>query len=325
MSKAMTFSSRLLSFAILTGLISACVPQNELLRVGAAPWPGFEPIFLAREMEYLDTQLVSLYELTSASHVAHSFEAGKLDVAFLSLDEVLTLITRGSKLKVIAIVDESVGGDAIIGLPGVTQIKHLKGKRIGYENNAAGSLLLAEALSHANLVAHDVELIEVKLDEQRQVFHRNQVDALITSEPVKQKLLALGGVPIFDSARLPGRIVNLIVASDNAILHQQPALIELLKSYYKARKFQKGRPQKAVQLMAMRLQLYTSEMHSSLQGVKFIEPVESILRLSGQAKSALNTQAQDLGELMVYRGMLEQVPDLSQLVNSQVLEKVIYE
>ena len=325
MIKGLFVSIRFLSMAVLWLFLSACSPDSDSLRVGAAPWPGFEPIFLAREMEFISAENIALHELTSASHVAHSFEAGKLDVAFLSLDEVLTLITRGVQLKVIAIVDESVGGDAIIGLPGVTQIQHLRGKRIGYENNAAGSLLLAEALSHANIAAHEVELVEVKLDEQRQVFHRSQVDALITSEPVKQKLLALGGVSIFDSARLPGRIVNLVVASDHAIANKEPALIELLKSYYKARKFQKGRPQKAVQLMAMRLQLYTSEMHSSLEGVKFIEPVESIMRLSGQAQSALNTQAHDLGELMVYRGMLEEVPDLAHLVNSEVLKQVIYE
>ncbi|MCE2570063.1 ABC transporter substrate-binding protein [Motilimonas eburnea] len=306
-------------------MLSACAPENESLRVGAAPWPGFEPIYLAREMEYLDQDRISLFELTSASHVAHSFEAGKLDVALLSLDEVLTLVTRGVKLKVIAIIDESVGGDAIIGLPGVTHIHHLKGKRIGYENNAAGSLLLAEALSHANLAAHEVELVEVKLDEQRQVFHRNQVDALITSEPIKQQLLGLGGVAIFDSSRLPGRIVNLMVASEQAMATKTPMMVELLKSYYKARKFQKGRPKKAMQIMAIRLQLYTSEMENSLQGVKFIEPVEAIMRLAGNAQSALTTQAKDLGELMVYRGMLESVPDLSHLVDSQILERVVYE
>ncbi|MFO6422404.1 ABC transporter substrate-binding protein [Motilimonas sp. KMU-193] len=306
-------------------MLSACTPESESLRVGAAPWPGFEPIYLAREMEYLNQERISLFELTSASHVAHSFEAGKLDVALLSLDEVLTLITRGVNLKVIAIIDESVGGDAIIGLPGVTHIHHLKGKRIGYENNAAGSLLLAEALSHANLAAHEVELVEVKLDEQRQVFHRSQVDALITSEPVKQQLLGLGGVAIFDSSRLPGRIVNVMVASEQAIGAKSAMMVELLKGYYKARKFQKGRPKKAMQIMAIRLQLYTSEMESSMQGVKFVEPVEAIMRLAGGAQSALITQARDLGELMVYRGMIEAVPDLSHLVHSQILERVVYE
>lgn len=311
----------ILSFSLLAG----CSPVSETLRVGAAPWPGFEPMFLAREMEYLVDKDIALYEMTSASHVAHSFEAGKLDVAFLSLDEALTLVTRGVPLKVVAIVDESVGGDAIIGLPGVTKLRHLKGKRIGYENNAAGSLLLAEALSQARIAAHDVELVEVKLDEQRQEFHRSQIDALITSEPVKQKLLALGGVTLFDSSRLPGRIVNLVVASDRAIKRQEEALVDLLKSYYKARKFQKGRPQKATQLMAMRLQLYTSEMENSLQGVKFIGQVESMMRLTGDKTSALNLQAQELADLMVYRGMLEQAPNLDNFVCSQVLEKVIYE
>ncbi|RJG48460.1 ABC transporter substrate-binding protein [Motilimonas pumila] len=311
----------ILSISLLTG----CSPVSETLRVGAAPWPGFEPMFLAREMEYLVGKDIALYEMTSASHVAHSFEAGKLDVAFLSLDEALTLVTRGVPLKVVAIVDESVGGDAIIGLPGVTKLRHLKGKRIGYENNAAGSLLLAEALSQARIAAHDVELVEVKLDEQRQEFHRSQIDALITSEPVKQQLLALGGVTLFDSSRLPGRIVNLVVASDRAVKRQEEALVDLLKSYYKARKFQKGRPQKATQLMAMRLQLYTSEMESSLQGVKFIGQVESMMRLTGDKTSALNLQAQELADLMVYRGMLDQAPNLDNFVCSQVLEKVIYE
>ncbi len=317
--------TRIFTLLIMCGLVlSACTPYPKTLRVGAAPWPGFEPVFLAKEMEYLDSERISLFEMTTSSHVMLSFEAGQLDVAFLSLDEVITLISRGLDLKVVAILDESNGGDAIVGLPGLTTLDQLKGKRIGYENNAAGALLLAEALSRVEVSAKDIELVEVKLDEHKQAFTQEQVDALISSEPIKQTLLSLGGNNLFDSAQFPGRIVNLMVVSTQAERAHSDALVGLLKGYYKARKFQKGRPQKAIQLMAMRLQLYTRDLAQSFEGVNFIEPVESLLRLSG-APSALNIQAEELGALMVRRGMLKQAPELDKLVSSRILERVIYE
>ena len=84
-------SKRLTPLFFFLFLITACSPYERPLTVGAAPWPNFELLFLADELNYLPANQYSLFELPSSTSVIQAFQTGKLDVAFLSLDEVLTL------------------------------------------------------------------------------------------------------------------------------------------------------------------------------------------------------------------------------------------
>ncbi len=147
MNKSTFLSNRLIAILVTLITLSACNPYERPLTVGAAPWPNFEFLFLANQLQYLPEDQYSLFELPSSTSVIQAFQTGKLDVAFLSLDEVLTLIALGIDLKVVSVVDQSSGGDALLVKPEIKTLEELKWRSIGYENKSAGALLLDETFT----------------------------------------------------------------------------------------------------------------------------------------------------------------------------------
>jgi NitT/TauT family transport system substrate-binding protein len=84
------------------------------LSVGSNQWPGYEPLHLAEKLDLHDGYPIKLVELTSATDVMNAFKYGQLDVAALTLDEVLLLAEDVSDLIVFLVMDISNGADKLI-------------------------------------------------------------------------------------------------------------------------------------------------------------------------------------------------------------------
>lgn len=134
-----------LATLIILAVICSCSGQPKPpLRIGTHVWPGYEPLYLARNRGFLDDNEVQLVEYPSASEVIRAFRNRAIDGATLTLDEVLLLAQDGLDPRVVLVTDISHGGDVILGRPGMKNLASLQGRRIGVENNA---LLANEAIT----------------------------------------------------------------------------------------------------------------------------------------------------------------------------------
>ena len=302
-----------------------CTPFDKPLNIGAAPWPNFEFAFLANELGYLDENEYSLLELTSSTSVIQAFQAGNLDIAFLSLDEVLTLVALGIDLKIISIVDNSYGGDALIAKPSIKSLADLKGHSIGYENKASGALLLDEVFSLTELNNQAVQLYEIKQNEVKDAYLKGHIDALIAREPVKQQLLALGAKELINSSQLTIPNTNVIVARGDIYQEKELQIVRFLKQYYRAYQFYEKHTAEALTTMSVRLQLYPDLLKKAFLSTQFVSSKQSLLRLSG-SPSNIQLQAEQLSKLMSEKRMLGQIQtEISSLISTRILERAIYE
>ena len=316
---------RQVTFIFLGVFLSSCSPYKQSLTVGAAPWPSFEFLFLAKELNYLDPAQFSLFELPSSTSVIQAFQTGKLDVAFLSLDEVLTLVALGIDLKVISVIDQSVGGDAVLAKPEIKTLQDLKWHSIGYENKAAGALLLSEIFYLSDLNNQTTQLLEVKQNEVKDVYIQGNIDALIVREPQKQQLLALGAHELLNSSSLQQHITHLVVARADIFISKEEQITLLLRRFYQAYNYYLLNPKQAITTMSARLQLYPFLLEKAFQGTRFIEPREALMFLSG-TPSNIELQANKLSQLMTQNNMLGNIPaNFEQLISKRILERVIYE
>lgn len=306
-------------------LLTACKPYERPLNIAAAPWPNFEFLFLAEELKYLPENQYSLFELPSSTSVIQAFQTGKLDVAFLSLDEVLTLVALGIDLDVISVIDESTGGDALLVKPEIKSLQDLKWRSIGYENKAAGSLLLDEAFTLSGLNNQTIELFEVKQSEAKEVYLQGNIDGLIVREPEKQQLLQLGARELLSSNVLKHRITHLMVVRADISLAKEDQLTYLLKSFYDAHEYYLTNEQDALTTMAVRMQLYPFLLKQSFKGTHFIKPENALMLLSG-SPSNIEQQANRLSRFMTRKNMLGLLPNkFDTLISTRILERVIYE
>jgi len=111
---ARTLMFVLLMVVISIFLMSCSKNEKELLKVGTTLWPGYEPLYLGREKGFLSRENVHLVEYLSASQVIQAYRNNAIDVAALTMDEVLILASEGFEPVVILVLDSSYGGDAII-------------------------------------------------------------------------------------------------------------------------------------------------------------------------------------------------------------------
>ncbi|VAW85854.1 Hydroxymethylpyrimidine ABC transporter, substrate-binding component [hydrothermal vent metagenome] len=250
------------SLLFLTGCTTSPEPP---LRLGSGIWPGYEPLFLARDLGFYDDTQIKLVEFTSASEVIRSLRNHTIDAAALTMDETLTLIDNNIDLRIILVMDFSNGGDVLLAKPEIKELKDITGKKIAIEYTATGAILLDGALTAAELTPADVELVFCPVDQHENCYL--SADAVVTYEPTRTRLLNQGAHQLFDSSLIPGRIVDVLVALQDSIEKQPQSIHLLLAGYFKSLHHLKNNPQDATQRMSARLQLSPAEVLASYDGL----------------------------------------------------------
>ena len=170
-------------------LVMGCsVDDGRPLRVATNLWPGYEPLYLAQYLGAFDKE-VEVIQLSSATEVMRALAQGNLDVAALTLDEVISLMASGSDLELILVLDYSRGGDAIVTLQ--QDVESLNGLRVGLEKTALGAIVLTEALTQQGIPADRVKPVNVSPDEHENALRNGLVDAVVTFEVCNSLFLLL--------------------------------------------------------------------------------------------------------------------------------------
>ncbi len=240
----------LLSLLLLT---SACNERADYtVRIAHNSWPGYEPLVLAESEGLYNEVDVINFRVNSATDAIRAFEHHIVDVVTLTLDEALLLQSNHPEpLVIIAVLDISDGGDAIIAQREINSIQQLKGKRVGVEATALGAFFLARALdTSAELNLEQLQIVPVRANHHHDAFTSKQVDAVVTFEPVKSMLMKKGGNNIFDSTMTPNEIVDVLVTRKSFSETRGEALKGLIQGYFAALKRIAQQPEKYHAIMA---------------------------------------------------------------------------
>lgn len=301
---------------LLIGLNACSEPPAAPMRIGTNVWPGYEPLYLARELGYLGTA-VHLVEHTSASQTLRDFRNGVLDAAALTLDEVLLLAQDNRDLRIALVMDISNGADAIIAHPPIARIDDLKGKRVGVESSALGAYLLTRALEKANLTTGDIQIVSRRAHEHLLAFNTHAVDAVVTFEPTRTQLLQAGGNIIFDSTQIPDEIVDVLVVR-TSYWDAHPERIEtLLGNWFRALAYMATSPDTAATILAKRLRVPATEIAAIYTGLRLPDPTENRrLLISEGTPPPLAITAHTLNALMFKQRLLRVQPQIDPLFPS---------
>jgi NitT/TauT family transport system substrate-binding protein len=282
---------------------SACVREPQMLRIGTNVWIGSEPLYLARELGYLDPKAIQLVEYPSASEVLRAFCNMAIDGMVISLDELLGLAADGLEPRVVLVVDVSHGADAVVGRSGMRSMKDLKGKRVAVEGGALGAYVLSRALAKNGMRASDVKVVHLESNEQPVAFEKGQVDGAVTFDPYRDQLLRAGAKTLFDSTQIPGEIVDLVAVRANVLERQPKAVDSLLVGWLKAIDYLGREPLDAARRMGIRQQTTGEQFLKALQGLHIPSRAEN-LRMLGGDKPELAVAGRRLMELMLEAKLL---------------------
>ncbi|MBI5137575.1 MAG: ABC transporter substrate-binding protein [Nitrospirae bacterium] len=264
-------------------LLTACVraaPQPPL-RIGTITWPGYEPLYLAGEVGKLTPQTAQVTRFLSSTQVLQAFKAGQIDAAGITLDEAMLLLDQGADPRVVLVLDVSNGADALLAKPGTQTLADLKGKRVGVEETALGAYMLARILETADLRPADITPVHVEANTHVAAFHAGQVDAVVTFEPMRTALMAGGAVELFNSAQIPGEVVDVLVVRADVLKSRPGQVADVVRAWFATLNFMAQKPDQAARVMAVAMHLTTPQLRATYDLVHLPDRDENVRMLIG--------------------------------------------
>ena len=285
-----------LMLSAITPSLSGCQPSTPLT-IASHVWPGYEFMFLAKQMNQIYCQDFTLIESKSATDSLQKLADGQVMGAALTLDETLRGIYQGLPLSVVMIFDVSSGADAVIAKAPINSLENLKGARLGVETSALGALMLIKLLAAAQLNHADVNIVAVNVDGHYDAWRSNRIDALISYEPVTSVLENEGAIRLFDSKAIPNTIFDVLAVRSDVLGQYSNSLKCLIKAHFQAQWAWKSNPIDTNYRLAKLMQLDVQQVPGLFQHLELPDLIYNKHLLSQPAHD-LHLVAKELLQLM---------------------------
>ena len=212
-----------LAAALGAGAALAQAPAKKTYDVCWSHYTGWEPWAYADEKGLLkkwgDKYGIAI-RLTLVNDYVESvnlYTAGKYQACAMTNMDVLTIPAVGGVDSTALIVgDFSNGNDGIVIKNGKT-VKDLKGQKIKLVQLSVSHYLLSRALTMNGMSEKDVTLVNTSDADIASLFLAEKTGAAVTWNPMLLKVRSGKGVAmVFDSSKIPGEIIDMMVIRTDA-------------------------------------------------------------------------------------------------------------
>lgn len=315
------FGAPLCALALLLGV--ALVPRVEIkprMKVAVSVWPGSEALVLGRDSGLLPQDRIRVVELPWASAVARTFDDDVVDVAVLTLDGVLQLREAGHRLRVIMVMDQSMGGDAVLARHEIEDLSMLKGKRVGVDVFGVGMYLLVNALEHGGMTLNDVQTVPLIQPEIENMFQDGGIDAAVAAEPWLTQINGKNMHAVYESKELKVPILRMLVASERACTLFQDELKLIVRAVISLNgDMRSGKPFAGMPAVLRREKVSAEDFTRSLGHWQPVDGAQNTALLTGPTPG-LEVMAQAMTEQMLRHGLLHRAPEKTPWIDPQFLK-----
>jgi NitT/TauT family transport system substrate-binding protein len=148
----------------------------------------------------------------------NQYTAGAYDAVTLTNMDALSIPAVGGVDTTAVIVgDFSAGNDAVI-LKDKTALADIAGQSVNLVQFSVSHYLLARALESVGLAEKDVTVVNTSDPDMVAAFQTPDVTAMVTWNPMVSEIVKLpGATSVFNSAEIPGEIIDLMVANTEVL------------------------------------------------------------------------------------------------------------
>ncbi len=204
-------------------LLAANALAADKFRVAWSHYTGWEPWAFAQQSGVLKkwAQKYGIeIELTLVNDYVESinlYTSGKFDACVMTNMDALTIPAVGGVDSTAIIVgDFSNGNDGIVMKKGES-VKDLKGRSVKLVELSVSHYLLARALEMNGMKEKDLKIVNTSDADIAAVFKSDANGAVVTwNPPLQQVRNDKGAKLVFDSSKIPGEIIDLMVVKTKA-------------------------------------------------------------------------------------------------------------
>jgi NitT/TauT family transport system substrate-binding protein len=154
----------------------------------------------------------------------NQYTAGGFDGCSMTNMDALSIPAGGGVDSTALIIgDFSNGNDAVI-LKDKADLKDIAGQKVNLVELSVSHYLLARALDTVGLAEKDITVVNTSDADMVAAYGTADVTALVTWNPLVAEILAMPGAgKVFDSSKIPGEIIDMMVVNTET-LKENPAL-----------------------------------------------------------------------------------------------------
>jgi len=259
---------------LLSSLLFACSGSpSTVLRVGYNNWPGYELIWLADQLGYLQEADVRVehVQFVSLADAKRAYERNQIDAVGVTAVELLQIAAnpQTTPAQAAMVLDISNGADQVLAAPHIQQLSDIKGKRFAIEADSVSVQLAALLVQQSGLMLKDIQWVVMPPAQMVDAMKVGAIDLAATYAPyaidIKKQTSAK---VLFSSADVPNAIVDML-AIHPAVRTQNPrAWQALLDGVAKAIDYYHAHPQQAAQIMAEHAGMSVDDMNQTLAGLQ---------------------------------------------------------
>ncbi|BAC88116.1 ABC transporter substrate-binding protein [Gloeobacter violaceus] len=284
---------------------------------GIVDWVGYTPLYIAREKGYLP-EAFNVRNFPSPGQGTLAFAGGKLEGGAEVTAGAVDVRAKGKDLRVVMVVDRSVGGDGILARHSIRDLADLKGRKVALELGSVSHFFFLQAIAGAGLSGRDITIINTPPDAAGAAYRSGQVEAAVTYAPYlgSANRAQADGRILFDSARLPDAISDIYVF-DARFVQAHPEVVQgFVDAVLKGLADLQADPQAGYALTARLLNITPAEVEDYLRGLQLADLALNIDMLTNpNSKSYLPNALQSLARFLKDQGQIPAVPDLTNVVD----------
>lgn len=225
MSKLSLFRSVILAASVLAfGVSTASAEAKKDFKVAWSIYVGWMPWGYAADTgivkKWADKYGITIEVKQFNDYVEsiNQYTAGAFDAVTIANMDALSIPAAGGVDTTAVIVgDFSNGNDAVI-LKNKTKLADIKGQNVNLVEFSVSHYLLARALESEKLTEQDVKVVNTSDADMASAYKTADVTAVATWNPIVGEILASPDAhAVFDSSKIPGEIMDLMVANTSVV------------------------------------------------------------------------------------------------------------
>jgi NitT/TauT family transport system substrate-binding protein len=166
-----------------------------------------------------------------------------------------------------------------------------------------------------------VKTVSLELAQHESSFRNGSVDAVVTFEPIKTRLIAAGARQIFDSSQIPGEVMDVLVVRSTYAKNNPDLVRELLEGWFKAIEYLRYNQRKAAEILAQRQKISIEQYLISQSGLRYPDVIENRRMLTGDSP-ALLPAAQRLSTFMLENRLIALAPDIRPILSGSYFKDI---
>ncbi|MDB5531341.1 MAG: putative transporter, substrate-binding protein [Devosia sp.] len=214
-----------LSAALAGGMTSLAQAQAKTnfkvawsIYVGWMPWGYASDTGIVKKWADKYGITIEVTQFNDYVESMNQYTAGAYDaVTLTNMDGLSIPAAGGVDTTAVIIGDFSNGNDAVI-LKDKTSLADIKGQPVNLVEFSVSHYLLARALESAGMSERDVNVVNTSDPDMVGAFQTPDVTAMVTWNPMVSEILALpSATNVFDSTKIPGEIIDMMVANTDVL------------------------------------------------------------------------------------------------------------